>query len=63
MNGVTKPVLKIDADGNENETITEDNGMNINLVDLMMNPDDFDSTIKRMVALSLVNEYTETIGE
>ncbi|KAL9637359.1 MAG: hypothetical protein Q9164_002242 [Protoblastenia rupestris] len=63
MNGVTETVLKMDEAGNENETIAEDNGVNADLVDLMMNPDDFDATIERMVALSLVREHTETVGE
>ena len=63
LNGVTKPVLKMDEDGNENETSAEDNGVDVNLVDLMMKPNEFDTTIERMVALSLVREHTETSGE
>lgn len=54
INDVTKSVLKMNEADNENETIAEDNDVNADLVDLMMNPDDFDAIIERMIALSLV---------
>ena len=61
--GVAHPVLKMDDDGNEHETAAEDNGVEADLVDLMMDEDGFDATIEKLVSLSLVREYTETIGD
>lgn len=63
LKGAAHPVLKMDKDGNEQETVAEDNGVEPDLVDLMMDDDEFDGTIERMVSLSLVREYTETTGE
>ncbi|CAF9906722.1 MAG: hypothetical protein ALECFALPRED_002615 [Alectoria fallacina] len=63
LKGAAHPVLKMDKDDNEQETVAEDNGVEPNLIDLMMDDDEFDGTIERMVSLSLVREYTETTGE
>ena len=62
LKGAAHPVLKMDEDGNEQETVAEDNGVEPDLVDLM-DEDEFDATIARMVSLSLVREYTETTGD
>ena len=59
LKGAAHPILKMDADGNEQETVAEDDGVVPDLVDLMMDDDEFDATIERMVSLSLVREYTE----
>lgn len=63
LTGVAHPVLKMDDDGNEQETLAEANGVEADLVDLMMDEDGFDAIIEKMVSLSIVQEYTETIGD
>ncbi|KAG8530313.1 uncharacterized protein KY384_004815 [Bacidia gigantensis] len=62
LTGVASPVLKMDEDGNEQDTIAEDNGVQGDLVDLMTNEDDFDSVIEKMLSLSLIQQYTESTG-
>ena len=63
LTGAAHPVFKMGEDGNEQVTVAEDNGVEPDLVDLMMDDDEFDVTIERMVSLSPVGEYTETTGD
>ena len=63
LTGVTDPVLKMDEDGNEQETMAEENGVEVDLIELMVDEDAYDATIDKMVSLSLVREYTETTGD
>ncbi len=63
LTGATHPVLKMDENGNEQETVAEDNGVEGDLVDLIMDEDEFNATIEKMVSLSLVSEHIETTGE
>lgn len=63
LTGAAHPVLKMDDDGNEQETVAKDNGVEADLIDLIMDEDEFDAVIAKMVTLSLIREYTETTGD
>ena len=51
LKGTAHPVFEMDEDGNEQETFAKDNRVEPDLVDLMMDDDEFDVTIERMVSL------------
>lgn len=53
----------MDEDGNEHETVAEDNGVDPELVDLVVDQDEFDATIETMESLTLIREHTESTGD
>ena len=60
---VVQSVLKMVDDDNEQMAVAEDNGVEADLVDLMMDGDGFDAIKEKMVSLSLVRDYSESTGD
>lgn len=60
--GIAEPVIKIDADGNPRSVTAEENGIGVELIELIADRDTYEEAIEKLLSFSLIRQHVETSG-
>lgn len=60
--GLTKPVTKMDPDGNPHSVSAVDDGIDPEVVELMEDADEYEEAIQKLLSFSLIRDHVEQVG-